>query len=270
MAEPIEPTAVFSGRALPEQGTAVSEQEIRTPIGARTFVITRIYAVANQKGGVGKTTTTIQLAATLAQHGRRVLVVDADPQKSASSAWARQAVKRGGDLPFDYLYEVDPAKLQKLRGLGYDDVLIDTPGSLENEELQRWIIDELADEFIIPLEAAYLSQDPTLAFMKNYIIPTGKPARLLFSRTNPRSPKVADSDDLRDVHAMKGWADKRGFHYFRTFVRSYECHTDAPAQGLTVNQYTRANSGVSFALAKGDFAGVALEFLASASSRTGA
>jgi chromosome partitioning protein len=68
---------------------------------------TRVMVVANQKGGVGKTTTTVNVAASLAQGGLRVLVVDLDPQGNASTALAVEH-HRGIPSTYDAMVDATP------------------------------------------------------------------------------------------------------------------------------------------------------------------
>jgi chromosome partitioning protein len=82
-------------------------------------VAARIYAIANQKGGVGKTTTAINLAACLAEAGERCLLVDLDPQANATSGLGRRA---NGHSTLDLL---DGAPLTELA----------TPSSFANVDL---------------------------------------------------------------------------------------------------------------------------------------
>jgi chromosome partitioning protein len=152
----------------------------------------RIYCIANQKGGVGKTTTTLNLAAGLAQLGQRVLVVDLDPQgnatmgsgvdkralalsvydvllEAASVAEARTRCESSG---YDVLganrelagAEVELVALerrdQRLRdalaavGPDYDFVLIDCPPSLSLLTLNGLCA---ADGVIVPMQCEYFA-----------------------------------------------------------------------------------------------------------------
>jgi chromosome partitioning protein len=68
---------------------------------------TRVMVVANQKGGVGKTTSTVNIAAALAQLGQRVLVVDLDPQGNASTALGVEH-RRGVPSTYDAVVDGTP------------------------------------------------------------------------------------------------------------------------------------------------------------------
>jgi len=155
-------------------------------------IMARIYCVANQKGGVGKTTTTLNLAAGLALVGQRVLVVDLDPQgnatmgsgidkrslalsiydvllESAGVAEARVRSDKGGydvlganrelagaEIELVQLERRDQRLRQALSSVGddYDFVLIDCPPSLSLLTLNGLCV---AHGVIVPMQCEYFA-----------------------------------------------------------------------------------------------------------------
>ena len=90
----------------------VSRETKRSVIGTRRLkepmpapITTRLFTVANQKGGVGKTTSTVNIAAALAMGGLKVLVIDLDPQGNACTALG---VDRDGEGMYELLVEERP------------------------------------------------------------------------------------------------------------------------------------------------------------------
>ncbi|MDR2852171.1 MAG: ParA family protein [Burkholderiaceae bacterium] len=153
----------------------------------------QIFCIANQKGGVGKTTTTVNLAAALAQLGQRVLMIDLDPQGNAtmssgadkrqleltvydvlleSASIAEARIKAGGSCGYDVLganrelsgAEVELVSLERrekrlrraLQAVDgeYDYVLIDCPPSLSLLTLNGLCA---ATGIIVPMQCEYFA-----------------------------------------------------------------------------------------------------------------
>ena len=121
-------------------------QGVPTPKPLDSHGPARIIALCNQKGGVGKTTTTINLAASLAGYGRRVLAIDFDPQGALSAGLGIQT----HDVPtiYDLLLDTkrDPREVivsTRVEGL---DIL---PANIDLSAAEVHLVNEVARETIL-------------------------------------------------------------------------------------------------------------------------
>jgi len=227
----------------------------------------RVIVFANQKGGVAKTTTTLNLAVAFKEQGFRVLVVDLDPQGNLtmSQGMNPDAIERSmfdvlvHRLPISEIIhtaEVDVAvssidlagaelalssMIGRERALeksllevrdSYDFIMIDTPPSLGLLTINAFVA---ATGVIVPVQCEYLSLrglvqlENTLAMVRENLNPDVKIEGIL--------PTMFDRRTLHSREAVEILEESFGDLVFKTRIRKTVRYAEAPVKGQSVLKY---------------------------------
>jgi chromosome partitioning protein len=229
--------------------------------------VARVIVFANQKGGVAKTTTTLNLGVALAEKGMRVLAIDLDPQGNLtmSQGWNPDEIERSmfdvlvHRLPISEIirtHEIDVgvasidlagAELALSSMIGreralekallevkdkYDYILIDTPPSLGLLTINAFTA---ADGVIVPVQCEYLSLrglvqlEHTLSAIRENLNPRVRIIGIL--------PTMYDARSLHVREAVEILEENFGDLVFRTRIRKTIRYAEAPVKGMSVLRY---------------------------------
>ena len=237
----------------------------------------RIISVANQKGGVGKTTTVLNLGSALQKEGKRVLLVDLDPQAALSTSLAVPVARlpvtvyqvllsqtpiqraiRHSPAGLDLIpanIDLAAAEIELAAELGrerilaealqpvtgqYDFILVDCPPSLGLLTINALVA---AGEVLIPLQCEYLAMKGmnlllrTIDRVKAKLNPELEVAGILVTMYNART--VHAQEVLEEVRAAFGRK------VFPTVVHSSVRFKEAPAAGQSILDYAALHEGAA-------------------------
>jgi chromosome partitioning protein len=195
-----------------------------------------ILAVANQKGGCGKTTTVMNLAGGLIKAKYRVLVVDADPQASATM-WS--LAKGQGSLPFDVVTARQLGnKPSALDSMEYEFVLVDCPPGVADPQddagkFARSAI-HAADAVLVPLRPSTLDFSAAAMFVR-YLARTKPPAVKTAVLINGRQHTVMGRQAPEQAAVL--FAPIAGAVVMQTTIGLRAPITEVSGSGMTIFDY---------------------------------